>query len=289
MKKHKPPRPATNENAGSLVAQYDKIIKENLIKAAPGLIRRVLDIDAVSIQPVTVEMQHTRERKADFVALVIDQEQTKFLVHIEFQVRDDPKMLYRMLDYAALEARKYPGVELRQYVIYLGAYRPSTSTELFQRDIQYRYNAIWLRDVPVEQFLESEFPEEILFAVLAKFPESQTSEIVERVIENIRKRAGQTLEFERFSEQLRILGKLRNLQPLIEILMEKISRYVSMEDDPWFIKGKLEGELEGKLEKQRQFVINLIEATDFDDTKIASLADADIAFVKQIRAELQAS
>ncbi|MCY7328524.1 MAG: hypothetical protein LH618_08255 [Saprospiraceae bacterium] len=261
----------------------------------------MLDIDAVSIQPVTVEMQHTRERKADFVALVIDQEQTKFLVHIEFQVRDDPKMLYRMLDYAALEARKYPGVELRQYVIYLGAYRPSTSTELFQRDIQYRYNAIWLRDVPVEQFLESEFPEEILFAVLAKFPESQTSEIVERVIENIRKRAGQTLEFERFSEQLRILGKLRNLQPLIEILMEKISRYVSMEDDPWFIKGKLEGEQKGKLEgelegeqkgkleKQRQFVINLIEATDFDDTKIASLADADIAFVKQIRAELQAS
>jgi RNA recognition motif-containing protein len=153
---------------------------------------------------------------------------------------------------------------------------------LRQRDIQFRYNAIWLRDVPAEQFLKSEFSEEILFAVLAKFPENQAPEIVEQVIENIRKRAGQNLEFERFSEQLRILGKLRNLQPLIESLMEKISRYVSMEDDPWFVKG----EQKGKLKEQRQFVVNLIQATDFDDKKIASLAAADIAFVRQVRTDL---
>ncbi len=65
--------------------------------------------------------------------------------------------------------------------------------------------------------------------------------------------------------------------------MEKISRYVSMEDDPWFIKGEQKGELE----KQRQFVINLIQATDFDDAKIASLAATNMEFVQQIRAELE--
>jgi len=214
MAKRISPRPKSAETSGSIVAQYDKIIKENLIKAAPGLIRRVFGIQAVSIQPVSVEMQLTRERKADFMALVTDLAGDKFLVHIEFQVRNDPRMLYRMLDYAALAVRKYPGAELRQYVIYLGSYRPDTATELRQRDLQFCYQAIWLREVPVELFLQADSPEEILFAVLAKFPESQTSEILERVIENIRIRAGQGLEFERFSEQLRILGKLRNLQPL---------------------------------------------------------------------------
>ena len=227
-------------------------------------------------------MQLTRERKADFMALVTDLAGDKFLVHIEFQVRNDPRMLYRMLDYAALAVRKYPGAELRQYVIYLGSYRPDTATELRQRDLQFCYQAIWLREVPVELFLQADSPEEILFAVLAKFPESQTSEIVERVIENIRIRAGQGLEFERFSEQLRILGKLRNLQPLIETLMEKISRYVSMEDDPWFAKGQQKG----KLEEQRLFVVNLIQATDFEDRMIAKLAAVEVSFVQQIRAEL---
>jgi hypothetical protein len=128
-------RPQSPDDLGSIVAQYDKIIKENLIKAAPGLIRGVLGIKAVSIQPVTIEMQHTRERKADFVALVTDEAGDKFLVHIEFQVRNDPKMLYRMFDYAALETRKYPGVELRQYVIYLGPtalrHRPSCASATF--------------------------------------------------------------------------------------------------------------------------------------------------------------
>ncbi|MCY7328070.1 MAG: hypothetical protein LH618_05955 [Saprospiraceae bacterium] len=68
--------------------------------------------------------------------------------------------------------------------------------------------------------------------------------------------------------------------------MEKISRYVSMEDDPWFIKGELKGELKGKLEKQRLFVVNLIQATDFEDKMIANLAAVEMSFVQQIRAEL---
>jgi hypothetical protein len=51
------------------------------------------------------------------------------------------------------------------------------------------------------------------------------------------------------------LGKRRNLQPLIKNLIEKISRYVSLEDDPWFVKGRLK--------EQRRFVINLMATTDF--------------------------
>ena len=43
---------------------------------------------------------------------------------------------------------------------------------------------------------------------------------------------------------------------------------------------------EGALAKSEEFVTNLIQSTDFDDVKIASLANVTLDFVKNIREKL---
>ncbi len=117
--------------------------------------------------------------------------------------------------------------------------------------------------------------------------------IVERLIEKKTSELG----FEKSIEQLRILSTLRKLQPQIEIIMEKISKYFVEENDYFFNKGKKLGielgkELEKELEKQNDqkfFVTNLIQNTNFNfsDQDIASLASVLVAFVETVRKELK--
>ena len=47
-----------------------------------------------------------------------------------------------------------------------------------------------------------------------------------------------------------------------------------------------EGEEKGAAQKGRQLVKNLIQDTDFDDAKIASLAVVPLSFVEKVRADL---
>lgn len=57
-------------------------------------------------------------------------------------------------------------------------------------------------------------PEEILLALLADFEGMEPAKVLDSIIGDIRQRAETGLEFQRFMQQLRILGNLRNLQPL---------------------------------------------------------------------------
>jgi predicted transposase YdaD len=284
--------------------RYDKIIKENLLKAVPGLTRSILGLHLTKLEPVSLELQHTRERKADFVALAEEADGNRFLLHIEFQLKDDPKMVYRMLDYAALEARKYPQMVLRHYVLYLGSVRPKASAAIQQPNLTFRFEPIWLRDVPAAVLLQSDQPEEILFAIMAKFDINQADHIVEAVIERIRQRAEPGLEFLRFIEQLRMLGNIRNLQPLINALMEKVSTYFVPQRDPLFRKGEqsgmekgikkglkqgIEKGIEKGLEKGKlEVATNLLQFTEFPDEKIAALAGIQITVVQNLRQQIQA-
>ena len=47
------------------VNQYDKVLRENIEAALPGLIRNVLNIHAVNTEELPDDIQHTKERKPD--------------------------------------------------------------------------------------------------------------------------------------------------------------------------------------------------------------------------------
>ena len=53
-------------------------------------------------------------------------------------------------------------------------------------------------------------------------------------------------------------------------------------------EGEARGEARGIKSKERSVVQSLIRDTDFDDSKIASLATVTISFVKKVRAQMGA-
>jgi hypothetical protein len=80
---------------------------------------------------------------------------------------------------------------------------------------------------------------------------------------------------------LLVLGRLRKLELNIQQVMDSISQYIKIEEDVLYLKG-VESTSENK---NRQFVISLLNGTDFSVEKIANLASVSIEFVEQMKAE----
>jgi beta-xylosidase len=88
-------------------SQYDKIFKENIEAVILSIMQNLLGITAVSLEELPDDIQHTKERKPDILKKVIDNQGNTFILQIEFQVVDEPEMVYRMLEYKAMLLRKY--------------------------------------------------------------------------------------------------------------------------------------------------------------------------------------
>lgn len=99
------------------------------------------------------------------------------------------------------------------------------------------------------------------------------------------------LTLQKHFAQLRILAHLRNLRPLIDTLMDSLANHIRMENDPWFKKGREEGQAKGREEatrqKDEQFVESLLKNTDFDAAKIARLAGVPMELVEEVRKRLK--
>ena len=54
------------------------------------------------------KVQKTIERELDFLKRVIDHEGKEFILHLEFQTTDDPKMIYRMVEYRGILLQRSP-------------------------------------------------------------------------------------------------------------------------------------------------------------------------------------
>jgi len=111
------------------VHQYDKILRENLEATLPGIIRNVLGIHVAQAEELPDDLQHTKERHPDVLKKITDEVGKTFILHIEFQVRDEPKMIWRMAEYFVMLSRLYE-MEVRQYVIFIGPGTPTMASRL---------------------------------------------------------------------------------------------------------------------------------------------------------------
>lgn len=268
----------------SYARRYDKIFKENLEKAIPAILRLTVGEFVSRLRPQNVEMQRTRERKADFVGKAWDDSQgMETVLHLEFQIKNDPRMLYRMLEYKAMLRRKFPDLRIRQYVIAFGKNPPRMADVLDEPDHYYRYHLLWLGDIPYYRFLQSEDPEEVLLAVLADYSWETPEWVAHALVKRLRETSKAPSDFQHYAEQLRVLSNLRKLQPLIEIIMDKISEFFVEERDPLYRKGERKGKRKGLDEKARQVVLNLLRDSDFPPEKIAAIAGVPLSFVLEVQ------
>ena len=272
------------------VNQYDKILRENIEAALPGLIRNLLGIHAVHTEELPDDIQHTKERKPDVLKKVTDKNGETFVLHIEFQVKDEQEMVFRMAEYYIMLLRQYQ-LRVRQYVIYIGAGNPAMTDHIHSEQMNFKYQMIALSAVDYHLLLRSNNPEEKMLAILANFGGGNPERIIENIVNQIITTSKGDFSKHRHIRQLRILAQLRNLAPESLKIMDSVANYMSEEKDILYRRGELKGMEKGikkGMEKVKEtFVKNLLLNTNFTIAKIAGLSDVTEAFVKKVKKTLK--
>jgi hypothetical protein len=256
--------------------QYDKIVKENIIALIPALMKKVLSISAVKIEIIKEKIQHTKEREADVLRIITDDEGNKFVLHLEFQVADEP-MLNRMGEYYFM-LRRFYNLPIRQFVFFLGAEKPKMQTIMKVDGNLFKFQLLAINQEDYHKFLNSNRPEEIIFGILGNFGEEEQENAVLEILNRIDETSKDYSTFNRHFQQLRILAKLRNLEPIIDKVMDSIAKYMKDENDILFIVGKKQ--------EQERFVSYLLNEGNKTLDQIADIAGVSMDFVKKVKKKL---
>lgn len=267
---------------GKQASQYDKIFKENIEAVIPGLMQNVLGITAVSSEEIPDDIQHTKERKPDFLKKITDNQNNTYVLQIEFQVADEPEMVYRMAEYYVMLERKYK-IPIEQHVIYLGKAKPQMPTQLDSNWMKFKFRLISLADLDYHIFLKSARPEEVVLGVLGDFQGDSPAKALEQIIQRIEETATGDFPLKKYFKQLRVLAQLRKLEKnLKDLTMDSISKFVSVERDAAYMVGFDKGEEKGVEKAKVDFVKNLLAKVSLTVEQIADIAGVSVEFVKQV-------
>ena len=268
--------------------QYDKILRENMEATLPGLISNVLGIDIVKAEELPDDLQHTKERHPDVLKKVTAETGETFVLHIEFQVSDEPKMIWRMAEYFVMLSREY-GLEVRQYVIYISSGTPSMSSRLQCKQMDFYYQLITLSEINYQVLLCANDPREKMLAVLADFKGKDAIAILEQIVGQVIVSSDGDLDRGKHINQLTILSELRNLGDEIDKIMDSIAPYFSEERTFLYKRGEIKGIDKGIEKGKRVLIKNLLLKTDFSIAMIAELAEVTEDFVKKVKRSIRRS
>jgi predicted transposase/invertase (TIGR01784 family) len=267
--------------------QYDKIIRENLEMTLPFLMEKLLHVRVAEAEELPDDIQHTKERQPDVLKKITDLEGENFVLHIEFQVKNEPEMVYRMAEYYIMLSRKYK-MPVRQYVIYLGNAEPVMPVELNLEQMNFVYHLVNISQIDYRQLLAASDPQTKMLAVLADFKGISTQEAVDEIAKQVFSSSEGDFAEQRHLKQLRILMKLRNLDVINLDRMDSLAPFLTAERDFLYKIGERKGLERGETRKALRLVKNLLRKTDFTIAQIADLAEVSQYFVRKVKRSVKA-
>jgi len=275
------------------MGDFDKILKENIEQLFIPLSEKLLGIRIQSTREVKEKLQTTIEREPDFLKWVTNDEGEEFLLQLEFQTQDDPKMVYRMAEYKALLQRKFE-VTVRQFVLYLGPGTSNMTTTLPPGQEITGYTLKNLSEVPLEQSLNSSVPEEILLGILGDYPKEDGKVIIQKIIDRLWHLRSDETTRHRYLQHLLILSRLRNLDTVAKEVTRHMPITFDIEKDSFYQEG-LEKGLERGMEKGMEkgmvksrtiIITNLLKTGGLSISQIATIAETSVAEVEKVAEKL---
>jgi predicted transposase/invertase (TIGR01784 family) len=215
-----------------------------------------LDIEDDSIELLATEQQRIELRQADMVARVKQRNsELTFILHVEIQNDNDPKMSLRMMRYYTDIQLAYPEENIRQYLIYIGKPALKMLEEHKTIDFQYRYNILDMHRVDCSVLLATDTPDALVLAILCDFKERPVQDVVNYIV----KRLHELLQndehgFRNYFEMLETLSDNRHLQDNIDEAKEMLTKIdvKKFASYRWGVEEGLEEGLEKGLEKGRE-------------------------------------
>ena len=267
-----------------MASDYDRIIKENIEAVFLPVIDKLPGIrsDGAS-EDLPGDLQVTIERRPDFIKKVAVENNSPYILHIEFQSTDETRMVYRMLEYRAILTRKYD-MPVMQFVIYTEAEPPEMATLLQQENLDYQFVLKDLQEYDYENLLASGIPEEVILAILGNFKGQPPLDIIRTILKKLTQITSNTIKLQRYIKQLGVLSRLRNLQKETYQEVKTMAVEYDIETDYLFQQGEKKGKDEGRDETRRAIVTNMLQSGQLTDQQIATFAGVSIAYVKKVKA-----
>ena len=271
------------QNRVIMAQDYDKIIKENIEDVFLSLSRKLMGLEPRKFEEIPNELQRTIERKPDFLKKVVESKEGSYILHIEFQTANDPDMVYRMNEYAAMLLRKYK-LEVKQAVFFIGHQPMQMENQLQVGQVSFSYNLFNLAHVSYKEFIVSEQPEEVILSILGDFGEESPQKVVRAILRRIKDLTKDSLNRERYLKQLEILSGIRKLQKLVTKIVSSMAFTYDMENDIRFKQGEARGEARGETKGK---VTSLLLYTEMTVEEIAVKTGVDINYVEGLAQELR--
>ena len=224
---------------------YDKIIKENLEEIFRPLIEKKLGIKILKSVPLKDKMQTTIEVEMDSFYDVTPESGEPFILHLEFESGDNPKMVYRVSEYHGI-ALKEREREIKHLVIYLGMAAPTMRTTLKPEEVFTGFELLDVHGLDLENLLSSQVPGVVLIAILGDYPPENAEKILRRVLENLKKLTPDEHKLRQYVKQVLVLARLREINSLATKIIDEmpITFNIEIEKDVLYLRGEAKGKVE---------------------------------------------
>nr|VFK79153.1 MAG: Predicted transposase YdaD [Candidatus Kentron sp. SD] len=232
------------------MADKDIVSKKIIGKLAAHLAIHLLDlpIDPDFQEAMGTEHQRIEDRRADLVVKLRDPDGEPFLLHIEIQNNNDDRMPARMMRYLTDVLLAYPGLPVRQYLIYIGAEKLNMSGGFEGPDFHYRYGLVDMRALGCEYLIKKDTPEALVLSILCDFGDRDPQEVVDYIYTRLQELLGDNLKrLRECIDMLHILSANRDLDKQIEETEKMLTR-IDMTRIPSYRIGMEKGMERGRLE-----------------------------------------
>ncbi len=209
---------------------YDKIMRENLQEIFMPLVAQKLKVKIKKFQPLPDKQETTLERETDAFLLIDSEDDEQFILHLEFQVVDDHKMIYRMAEYHGIELRKFK-LPIQHIVIYLGEKTPTMPTKLKPNEVFRAFSLVDVHQFNPNKWLSSQIPSEIILAILGNYEKNDTEEILQAILKKLKRVCKTPNELGKYIKQLVILSRLRGLEAVTLKITRDMPLLIDIEKD----------------------------------------------------------
>ncbi|MEO1513649.1 MAG: hypothetical protein AAFV95_01510 [Bacteroidota bacterium] len=286
--------PEDKEKGGNL---FDRILKENVESIFIPLIKWQLGLQISSYKPLKDKITKTVERELDALYELHLEDGGQMLLHVDFQTRRDPTMLYRMAEYHGLVFKKYR-LPIQHLVIYLGMGKFGGNQQLQQKEIFQGFELLNLYELDVERLLTQESPQAVILALLADFKGRSTEVVLRAIILRLKTICHSNSELRKYLTQLTILSRLRKLEDVVPKMINSMPIHYDIETDGLYIRGMKKGlakgmekEIENSRiraeEKERSIIISLLQSGLLSPEQISEHLQVPLERVLDIQRELE--
>lgn len=211
---------------------YDKIMRENLQQLFLPLIAEQLKIKLKSVHPLPDKQPTTILRETDAFLLVetYSKEDAKFILHLEFESKDDTEMIYRISEYHGIELRKYR-LPIKHVVVYLGETQPKMRTKLEQFEIFDGFILVNARSFSPNKWLKENEPSKIIMAILGDYQKKNAKIILDAIFAKLRRVCKTEAELKKYVSQLIIISRMRKLEELTLKISKEMPITIDIEKD----------------------------------------------------------